>query len=162
MKKALIASTVVLTGLFGLGLKAWAYQEDPEDPPFSFAAGAPRLLGLLDSDRVRNELGLSDEQTQRLRQVVVEAEKSAVKAGADVAVHEIELRELLHSDSPDRNAVMNKVQEISNLRGEMMKQHVGAFLDAKAVFNPEQQKKIRALIERWRAAEEARRQDSEQ
>jgi Spy/CpxP family protein refolding chaperone len=111
-----------------------------------------RLLRLLENDRVKTELGLSDEQSQRLRQIVVDTEKSSIKTRADLAVRGIELRELLRSNNPDRNAVMSKVQEISNLRGEMMKQHVGALLAAKAVLTPEQQKKIQAFIERRQAA----------
>jgi len=155
MKKALIASTIVVTGLFGLGLAAWALQQGPMESPmrgFEPGESSARLLRLLESDRVKSELGLSDDQVQRLHQVIVEAEKSSLKTRADLAIRGIELRELLRSNNPDRNVVMSKVQEISNLRGEMMKQLVGALIAAKAVLTPEQQKKIRAFIESRRPA----------
>lgn len=112
---------------------------------------ATRVLTLLENDRVKTELSLTDEQVQRLRQIIVDTEKSSVKTGADLAVRRIELRELLRSDKPDRDVVMKKVQEIANLQGEMMKEHVGALIAAKTVLTPEQQKKVQAFIERRRA-----------
>jgi Spy/CpxP family protein refolding chaperone len=108
---------------------------------------AGRLMAALDNDRVKAYLGLTDPQVDRLRQILVEAEKSGVKTRADIAVRGIELRELLRADKPDRDAVMKKVQELSDLRGQMMKQRIEALLAAKSVLTPEQQKKIRSFIE---------------
>ena len=59
----------------------------------------------------------------------------------------IELREALRADKPDRNGILKKVQEISDLRGEMMKRVVEAILAAKELLSPEQQKKMLFLIE---------------
>lgn len=121
--------------------------------PGEFARGggeehmAGRLMAALDNDRVKAYLSLTDPQVDRLRQILVEAEKSGVKTRADIAVRGIELRELLRADKPDHDAVMKKVQELSDLRGQMAKQHVEALLAAKSVLTPEQQKKIRSFIE---------------
>ena len=97
---------------------------------------------------VRTALGLSDEQANRLRQVMGEAQKSALKTRADLGVRRIELRELMRADQPDRDAVMKKVQEVSDLRGQMMKQRVESLLASKAILTPEQQQKIRAFMHR--------------
>ena len=104
---------------------------------------AERLLAMLDNDRVKGLLGLTDEQATRLRQITVETEKAAIKTKADLAVRRIELRELLKADNPDRDTVMKKVQEVSDLTGQLMQQHVQALLSAKTILTPEQQKKIR-------------------
>jgi Spy/CpxP family protein refolding chaperone len=106
-----------------------------------------RLLALLDNDRIKSTLGLTDQQADRLRHIMVETEKTSVKDRAEIEVCGIELRELLRADNSDRDSVMKKVQEISSLRGEMMQQHIAALLDAKAVLTPEQQKKIHAFME---------------
>jgi Spy/CpxP family protein refolding chaperone len=58
----------------------------------------------------------------------------------------IDLRQLLESEKPDQNAVMKKVQEMSELRGQMMKNNVQALLDAKSVLSPEQQERVRQFI----------------
>ena len=102
---------------------------------------------MLENERVKTELGLTDQQTDRLRQIMVDAKKNTVKTRADVTVRGIELREMLRADKPDREAVMKKVQGISDLRGQIMKQHVESLLAAKTVLTPEQQKKMRAFLE---------------
>ncbi len=142
--------TALLIGMIGLGVPGWAQHFEGMEPDFGGhrpGRMGPRLLAMLENDRFKANLGLTDQQSDRLRQIVVDAEKSTVKIGADMAVRGIELRELLRADKPDREAVMRKVQELSNLRGEMMKQHVDSLLTAKTVLTPEQQKKIRTLIE---------------
>jgi Spy/CpxP family protein refolding chaperone len=58
---------------------------------------------------------------------------------------------MLRSEKPDRDAVMKKVQEISDLRRAMMVQHIDALLASKTVLTPEQQEKIRSFLERRRA-----------
>lgn len=165
MRKWIAAGVAVLLGGVALGLVARAqdggqFRPGPEGHEFRggfFTQGrglggahrmGPRLLALLDNDRVKAALGLTDDQATHLRQIVVDTEKSSVKTGAEMAVRGIELRELLRADKPDRQAVMKKVDEISSLRQEMMRQHIDALLNAKNVLTPEQQKKIRSFIER--------------
>jgi Spy/CpxP family protein refolding chaperone len=109
---------------------------------------AARLMAALENDRVKAYLNLSDPQVDRLRQILVDAEKAGVKARADIAVRGIELRELLRADKPDRDTVIRKVQEISDLRGQLMKERIEALLAVKGVLTPEQQKKIRSFIGR--------------
>jgi Spy/CpxP family protein refolding chaperone len=110
-----------------------------------------RLLAMLNSDRVKTALGLTADQTSQLREIVVNTQKSNIKTRADLAVRGIELRELLRADNPNRDAVMKKIDEISALRTEMMKEDAGALLSAKKVLTPEQQEKIRTFLERRRA-----------
>lgn len=109
-----------------------------------------RLLAMLDNDRVKARLGLTDDQANRLHQIAVDSEKATVKTRADMKIRRIELRELLRADKPDQAAVMKKVDEISALRGQMMKEHISALLSAKSVLTPEQQKKIRSFMQHWR------------
>jgi Spy/CpxP family protein refolding chaperone len=99
-----------------------------------------RMFALLESDRVKTELGLTDQQAEKLRQVFVDSRKASIKSRADLQVRRMELRELLRGDKPDRDAVMKKVQEISDLRAQMMRQHVDSLLATKSVLTPEQQK----------------------
>jgi Spy/CpxP family protein refolding chaperone len=109
--------------------------------------GGRGLLRLADNSRLRAYLNLTDQQVGRLHQIAVDAEKSSVKTRADLELRGIELRELLRADNPDHDAVLKKVQEISELRGQMMKQHIESLLTAKSVLTPEQQKKLRSFRE---------------
>jgi len=164
LKIWVIAGIAIVAGALGLGVLGRAQEERVREivrtqngmPGRGMGRGmgmggedrmGGRLLAMLDNDRVKSALGLTDQQTDRLRHIMVETEKASVKNRAAIEVHGIELRELLRADNSDRDAVMKKVQEISSLRGEMMQQHIAALLDAKAVLTPEQQKKIHAFME---------------
>ncbi len=150
MNKGWIRAGVIITGTVLLaGLVAWAAERGDwgqrgwGHEPFGMSE---RMLGLLDNQRFRTEIGLNDQQVDRLRQIIVDAQKSSVKTRADLRLRGIELREMLRLDNPDRATVLNKVQELSDLRGQMMKQHVEALLAAKTVLTPEQQKKLQGFM----------------
>ncbi|MGA3293352.1 MAG: periplasmic heavy metal sensor [Candidatus Acidiferrales bacterium] len=106
-----------------------------------------RLLAALDDTRVRTMLGLTDQQADSLRKIVVDTETFTIKTGADIAVDSIDLRELLRADKPDRAAVMNKGDEISKSTSQLISHCLDAMLAAKAILTPEQQKMIRAYLE---------------
>jgi hypothetical protein len=53
----------------------------------------------------------------------------------------------LRADNPDHDAIMRKVQEVSDLRGQMAKQHMETRLTARSVLTPEQIKKIKTFME---------------
>jgi Spy/CpxP family protein refolding chaperone len=107
-----------------------------------------RLLTTLDDPRVRTMLGLSDQQADSLRKIVVDTEVFTIKQGADIAVNSIELRELLRADKPERSTVMSKGDEISKSTSQLINHYLDAMLAAKAILTPEQQKMIREYIER--------------
>lgn len=149
MRRWVIVGIALMLGAFSLGAAGQA-QDDDWGGGFRERHGprmGTRLMTMLENERVKAALGLTDQQADRLRQIMVDAEKGTVKTRAEIAVRRIELRELMRTDKPDREAAMRKVQEISDLRGQMMKQHVESLLAAKVVLTPEQQKKLWALIE---------------
>jgi Spy/CpxP family protein refolding chaperone len=164
MKKGIKLGTAILLALLGLSVAGWALGQGEREGDFGgrgrHAMGG-RLRALVDNERIKASLNLTDPQVDRLRQIIVETEKSALKTRAEMAVRRIELRELLRADKPDHEAVMKKVQEISNLRAELMKQHVEALLGAKSVLTPEQQKKFRTYMEGWRGGERWRERSRE-
>lgn len=118
-----------------------------------------RLMAMLENDRVKSALGLTDEQTAKLREIMVDGRKSAIKTRADLEIQNLELRELLRADQPNHDAVLRKVQEISDLRGQMMKQRVESLLAAKSVLTPEQQQKIRQFKSEHRGRRAAWRRE---
>jgi protein CpxP len=145
MKRWAYAVVGLMLGVLALSAPARAQGEEGwRSGPREHEMG-PRLMPLVENERVKTALGLTEEQVGRLRQIAVETEKSAVKTRAELAVRRIELRELLRADKPDREAVMKKVEEISDLRGQIMKQYVESMLALKTVLTPEQQQKLRAF-----------------
>jgi uncharacterized membrane protein len=147
-RKGILASSIMILSFLSLGSVArsqgmWGNRSgEPGDH-----LRVERLLALLDSDRIRTYLRLEDPQVERLRQIVLETEKANVKVRAEIEVRRIELREALRAIKPDRDEILKKVQEISDLRGQMMKHNVEAILAAKTVLSPEQQRKLLFIIE---------------
>jgi Spy/CpxP family protein refolding chaperone len=107
-----------------------------------------RLLAALDDSRARTALGLTDQQADSLRKIIVDTETFTIKTAADVAVNSIELRELLRADKPDRTAVTSKGDQISKSTSLLINHYLDAMLAAKALLTPEQQRMIRAYMER--------------
>jgi hypothetical protein len=104
-------------------------------------------LVALDDPRVRTALGLTEQQADNLRKIIVDTETFTIKTGADIAVNAIELRELLRADKPDRATVMSKGDEISKSTSQLINHYLDAMLAAKAILTPEQQRMIRAYLE---------------
>jgi len=109
--------------------------------------GGEHLLRMAENPRVRQYLGLTDEQVGRLHKIGVDAQKASVQTGADMQLRHIELRELLRADNPDHDAIMKKLDEVNALRGKMEKQRVETMLQARGVLTPEQLKKIKTFWE---------------
>lgn len=154
MKLRAISGLALILGVLTSGFAARAQEWGGWD--FGSPGGrhdrmGPRLMAMLDNDRVKAAVGLTDQQTNQLRRIFLDTAKESVKTRADLAVRGMDLQELMRADQPNKDAVMKKVQEISELRGEMMKQHVEALLAAKSVLTPEQQKKVQQFIESRRA-----------
>ena len=150
IKKGILASSLIVALFLSLANLASAGCQgtwgSPSREPRE-RVGIEKLLALLDSDRFRSHLGLEGPQVERLRQIALEIEKANVKIRAEIEVRNIELREALRADKPDRDEILRKVQEVSDLRGGMMKQDVEAILAAKSVLTSEQQKKVMFIIE---------------
>ena len=109
--------------------------------------GGGGLMRMAENPRVRQYLGLTDEQVGRLHKIGVDAEKASVQTRADMQLRHIELRELMRADNPDHDAIMQKLDEVNALRGKMEKQRVETMLSARSVLTPEQLKKIKTFME---------------
>jgi len=114
-------------------------------------AGGPlqmvsRVLAALDDTRVRTMLGLTDQQADSLRKIVIDTETFTITTGATIAVDSLELRELLRADKPDRTAVKSKGDEISKSTSDLVSHYLDAMLAAKEILTPEQQKMIRSFM----------------
>jgi hypothetical protein len=149
-RKGITTSSILALSLLSLGNVSWGVNQGMRGNSLRAHRnhlGVERLLALLESDRIRIYLGLADPQVERLRHIAIETEKANLKTRAEIEVRSIELREALRADKPDRDEILKQVQEISDLRREMMKHNVEAILAAKAVLSPEQQRRAFSLLE---------------
>jgi Spy/CpxP family protein refolding chaperone len=108
--------------------------------------GLARLMSALDDPRARATLGLTDQEADQLRKIIVDTETFTIRTGADIAVNAIELHELLRADKPDKAAVTAKGDQISRDTSQLVSHYVEAVLAAKTLLSPEQQQAIRSYL----------------
>lgn len=148
MKRNVRVCALILGGL--LALPVGAVAQGPEDwgprgGGYGRGFGGP-LFGFLHNERMKAELGLTDEQANKLLQIFMNSRKAGIRTRADLQIRRLELHEIMMGDKADREAAMKKVQEISDLRAQTMRSHVESMLAAKTILTPDQQKKIHAMM----------------
>ena len=149
MKRTAGVCALILGGL--LAIPAGAAAQGPEEWGGPGGGGHGRgfggpMFGFLHNERMKAELGLTDEQAGKLRQIFTESRKAGIRTRADLQIRQMELHEIMMGDKADREAAMKKVQDISDLRAQLMRSHVESMLAAKTILTPEQQKKIHAMM----------------
>lgn len=103
---------------------------------------------LLFRERMRRELGLTEEQSKRLHQLGLEARRNSIRRRADLETKRLDLRELLRAEQPDRAAIDRAVRELAELQAAQMKAGIDLRLGAQEVLTPEQRQQLRQLRER--------------
>ena len=107
---------------------------------------------MLSSPEMQQKVGVTAEQVAKIRGQETAFQKTAVQQRADLEVKQIDLREMLSADKPDRAAIDRKLQEISTAKLAMEKSRVGFRLDMKEALTPEQREKLKAAMkEKWEA-----------
>jgi Spy/CpxP family protein refolding chaperone len=109
--------------------------------------GRELMLGRLLSDpAIREQLGVSADQAAKIRQQEADFRKTAIRSRADLQIKQIDLREMISSDKPDRAAIDAKLQEISTARLAFEKSAVHFRLDWRDALTPDQRQKLRDLM----------------
>lgn len=115
------------------------------------------MRGMPDIARLREQLGLTDDQVKQLHALRVEGAKNAIRSRADVEVKRLELRELLQADQPDRAAIDRKLRELSDARYTAQKQRIDQRLAMRDILTPEQRSKMKELRGKFRRGGERMR-----
>lgn len=92
---------------------------------------------------MKDQLGLSLQQVQTLRDLRVAFEKEAIQRGAEIRVAEVELREALAQERVDLARAETLIRKIAGLRAELRLARVRTLEKGKGVLTPEQLEKFR-------------------
>jgi Spy/CpxP family protein refolding chaperone len=156
MKKAVIlAAMVVITGALGMIFIASAddtkLPPDPETmvdapPPFYQDEAAPDPEPPFSRfEWMKEELGLSQEQLDKLESLRLEQWKGQIELGAKVKIASLELAELLKTRGND-DAVLKKSAELTGLRNQMADLMIKHQLARRAIFTDEQWAKVSTFM----------------
>lgn len=161
-RTALILTPVLLVGLAG-GV-AWSQQGDGrrgEGPRMSRAERGEEREGWRGrhgrrgrhghGERIRRmarRLELTDEQVTSIRDVLRQARKTAIGLRAKARVARIELAELVLAPTVDEAKVDAKVEELSELQGDRLRERTRTALAVRAVLTPEQAARAEGMLDR--------------
>ena len=105
------------------------------------------LARLVENPAMRERLGITAEQADKIRRETDDFRKGQIRARADLQIRALELRELMRGDSPDRAAIDKKMDEISAARAVQAKAAMHYRLDMRSVLTAEQREKLRGMME---------------
>jgi Spy/CpxP family protein refolding chaperone len=99
---------------------------------------------------MREKLGITAEQTAKIRLQTSEFRKAQIRGRADLEVKRLELNELLAADNPDRAAINKKLEEISAVQLARRKSEVDYRLKMRDALTSEQRQKLQHMREEFR------------
>ncbi len=92
------------------------------------------------------KLNLTDSQKDQISKLRYQFQKQQIQTRAKIADARLDLRQLLHSDSPDRSAVEKAVRAITDLQGQQKLNLVDHLFAVRAILTPEQQKTFKEFM----------------
>jgi Spy/CpxP family protein refolding chaperone len=107
----------------------------------------------------KEKLGLTDEQVTKIRELDYASEKQAIELRAKAEQAELELRQLMQAETPDRDAIMKQLDKVGQAQTEMRKLQTGNRLDVQAALTAEQREKIKTVMTERRADARERRSE---
>lgn len=106
-----------------------------------------RAMRALRDPQIRQQLGISDEQADKLEQEVTNFRKTLIQQRANLEIQRIDLQNLLASESPDKAAVDKKLQEVGAAQLALEKSAVDFAVTLKQEIPPAQREKIRQFLQ---------------
>ena len=100
---------------------------------------------LPDPEGLPDELKLTKEQMDKIKKIRNTARKQNIPIKSDIQLKQIELKELMDSDSPDKNAIAAKVKDIDALRTQVKLNRINARIDCRNTLTKEQREKMEQM-----------------
>jgi Spy/CpxP family protein refolding chaperone len=89
-----------------------------------------------------DELGLTDEQIESMREVRYDFEKAQIGLRAELKTSRLELRHLMMQEKPSQGEISKLVDRIADTQKELLEQRVEKKLAMKEILTPDQFKKF--------------------
>jgi Spy/CpxP family protein refolding chaperone len=92
--------------------------------------------------RVKDEIGLTEEQTNKIEKMEELYQESAIKKQADIKIQELKFHSYLKEDQIDRSKMEKMIRNIAKMRTDSIVDHINYLLDLRNLLTPEQIEKI--------------------
>lgn len=100
--------------------------------------------------RLKGEIGLTAQQEQKVENLMLAYEESAIRRGSDVKVLELKFASLLKGSRIDRREMEKQAREIGKMKTELQVGHLNYLLDVRDVLTAEQVQKLDKMKEKFR------------
>jgi hypothetical protein len=91
------------------------------------------------------ELGLSDDQVQKIKSLKMSVTKSMIKSDADVELLVLDIEAALEKEEIDVNSTSALIDKKYNIKSQEAKTLIGAYADLKKVLSKDQMKKLHEI-----------------
>ena len=109
---------------------------------------APRMERLQDHNRISAVLDLSDEQKEKIQDLRSNHQKEMMYSRNLLNEKNARLKTLLSAPDNDEKAINSVIDEISSMKGDLMKNQISNREEIKGVLTPDQLQKFEALGKR--------------
>jgi len=154
---------LLITPLLGITLLAGVALGQHQNRTMAVSEGRAILVASSDGwrwgrriARLKDQLGLSDEQATQIRKVLGEARKPSIKIRADLKVARIELGELATQEKIDRGKIDAKLKQIGQLKLRLLGLRVDVVLATRNILTSEQVKNADRWFRRYLSRERGR------
>ena len=93
----------------------------------------------------RDELGLSDKQVKKIKDLKIETKKDLIRKNAEIGIVALDIKQAMYGDRIDTAAVNKLIDKKYDLKKEKAKSLVGAYAAVKRTLTSEQKGKLKAL-----------------
>ncbi len=105
------------------------------------------LEWVVNNPKLRQELGITDEQAAKIRQESLDFKKAEIRLRADMELKSLDLHSLLSAEKPDRAAIYRSLQEVSAAQMASEKARIDHHLATRELLTPAQTQKLREMRE---------------
>jgi Spy/CpxP family protein refolding chaperone len=114
------------------------------DNPFEFG-GDMLEMGMPGRGMLADELNLSKDQMDKIKKIRNTARKQNIPIKGDIELKRIELKELMDTDSPDKEKIAAKLKEIEALKTQSAIIRVNGMIDFKNILTKDQREKLEKM-----------------
>ena len=97
--------------------------------------------------RVAQRLGLTDQQKERMHAILLQQTRRGIQERADIQLANLDLRQLMHADSPNLSAIDAQVDKVARMRATLTKERIGTMMQMHALLTPEQKSKLKEMMQ---------------
>ncbi len=102
--------------------------------------------GLGQFEQMIDQLGLPEATHKKIKDLAYEAEKQSIAVRAELEQAKLEMHHLMEQDKTDNDAVLKQLDKVGQLKNDLAKIRMRAWLEARKLLSPEQRKKMRAQM----------------